>query len=627
MFEMSLEGSGLPKLPPLPKPSLDVVESESIRRISGPEAHVPPSPDLMPMFPVSTPDSYQLEVGSGGSWNGPAIPHVQPSITSPPHDGTSRPKVPLGNGIIGLKMLQLRNDSPSRNSKVPFDSQPEFLLDEGLPMPPDDATDSYEKLYFDHFHHRWPIIHRPSYEDQNPSHLLSALRLSTLMIGGWFSGTIEGMKYALEVHDYLMLNISTKLGEGNSKYIFQQDNLPSWLCQAALINIVFALHTGIEQNISRAAVLRSTLVSVLQELGFFRSETVWADEKPGYFIPMHLSKLGERQRLAAYLFKIDNYLSIIRAKPALLTKDDLHFTFQSTYAAWNSSRLDLFATRIEAEPTFRNQITMRDRIKDIYDWNIEAKDKPLLIEDIILCMCSMEPRIAEFWDKMRDCSFVYSLESFKTECPRHRLEALKLFLDRISCQLSRPVSLECEILPLRYYYGYEDAAEPGSQDAALARAKGLLFDAKMLYHCLCIQLNTDIRMLAQLAKDGSANSLMQLPEPQQQERENRGKSVTTWTTTSLARQSLLHATEILVLHQQNKDFDTRIMDPIVYVALAAGALAVWAYCMFSGDAGRSEGEKLFAELTNWCGRKRNGRDAWVGVGVGIPLDIGGREAV
>lgn len=162
------------------------------------------------MFPVNTPDSYHLEVGSGGSWDGPAIPNAQPSITSPPRNIIAGSKAAIANGMVGLKTLQLRKDSPPRCSKLPIDTRPEFL-DECLPMAPDDATDSYEKLYFDHFHHRWPIIHRPPYEDQNPKHVLSILRLSTLMIGGWFSKTAEGKKYALAVHDYLMLNISTKL--------------------------------------------------------------------------------------------------------------------------------------------------------------------------------------------------------------------------------------------------------------------------------------------------------------------------------------------------------------------------------------------------------------------------------
>ena len=266
---------------------------------------------------------------------------------------------------------------------------------------------------------------------------------------------------------------------------------------------------------------------------------------------------------------------------------------------------------------------MSDRIKEIFDGKIEPKDEPLLLEDIQLFMCSNQPKIADFWERMRNCCFTFSPTSFRDECPRPRLDALKLYLDRISCQLSNPVNLETEILPLKYYYGYEDKDEPGWQDAALARAKGLLFDAKMLYHLLNIQLNSDVRMLTQIAKDRFVDIRMQLPSSREQERENRGSSARTWTTTSLARRSLIHAAEVLVLHQQNKDFDTRTLDPIAYVALATAALAMWAYCMFSGDGGPDPSQALFAELTKWCGGNEKGRDAWIGVGVGIPLDIAG----
>jgi hypothetical protein len=43
-------------------------------------------------------------------------------------------------------------------------------------------------------------------------------------------------------------------------------------------------------------IMRNTLISVLREVGLFKTETVWRDEKPGYFPPLHLVRLGLRQR-------------------------------------------------------------------------------------------------------------------------------------------------------------------------------------------------------------------------------------------------------------------------------------------------------------------------------------------
>lgn len=50
------------------------------------------------------------------------------------------------------------------------------------------------------------------------------------------------------------------------------------------------------QLVSRAVILQGTLVSVLREVGFFRSATIWADEKPGTFKPFQLSLQEERKR-------------------------------------------------------------------------------------------------------------------------------------------------------------------------------------------------------------------------------------------------------------------------------------------------------------------------------------------
>jgi hypothetical protein len=266
---------------------------------------------------------------------------------------------------------------------------------------------------------------------------------------------------------------------------------------------------------------------------------------------------------------------------------------------------------------------MFERFKEIFNYKFEPKDEPMLIEDIQLYMCSNQPRIADFWVRMRNRCFIFSTNHYREECPRPRLDTLSHYLDRISSQLSDSVSFGAEILPLKHYYGYEEPTEPAWQSAAPVRAKGLLFDAKMLYHLLHFQLNSDVRMLIQIAKDRSENLPFQIPEIRQQEREQRVSSATTWTATSLARRSLCHAAAVLVLHQQNKELDIRTLDPIAYVALATAALVVWAYCTFGGESAPDPSVALFAELTKLCGGCEKGREAWIDMGAGIPTQIGG----
>lgn len=98
------------------------------------------------------------------------------------------------------------------------------------------------------------------------------------------------------------------------------------------------------------------MIATLREVEFFKKETAWVDEKPGYFVPMRLVKLGSRQRqvlpirldamltlfrLAAYLFKIDAYLSVLRDQPAVIFQEELHFSLPSAFGQYNADGLHI----------------------------------------------------------------------------------------------------------------------------------------------------------------------------------------------------------------------------------------------------------------------------------------------
>lgn len=280
---------------------------------------------------------------------------------------------------------------------------------------------------------------------------------------------------------------------------------------------------------------------------------------------------------------------------------------------------------MENEPVSRDTTAMSDRIKDVYQGTtVEPKDEPMLVEDILLYMCSNQSKVAGFWIKIRSCSFNFGMKSYKAECPRPRLDALKHRLNLISCRLSISNTVDLganDPLPLKHYYGYEEPTEPGWQDAAVYRVKSLVIDAVMLYHLLHIQLNADIRMFTQIAKDRSETVPFPLPEKRQREREQRVDSAKTWAGTSLARRTLCHSTEILVLHQNNTEWEIQTLDPIAYVALATAALVVWAYCIFSETLDPTV--TVFAELTKWCGANEKERGAFIGMGAGMPVQIDG----
>ncbi|EHK96125.1 hypothetical protein M7I_8179 [Glarea lozoyensis 74030] len=154
------------------------------------------------------------------------------------------------------------------------------------------------------------------------------------MIGAWSSQGGGAKMYSIVMQDYLVARIPVLLQKRHSGEQFQ-GTLPAAICQTAFFT------TGIERLVSSSMLILASLVTILHETEFFNPATVYKDEKLGYFLPMHHAALGERQRLAQYLFKIDKYFSILRGHRGIIPLDALHFPPPSSYALWNGDGLDV----------------------------------------------------------------------------------------------------------------------------------------------------------------------------------------------------------------------------------------------------------------------------------------------
>lgn len=69
-----------------------------------------------------------------------------------------------------------------------------------IPKPNLARNPAYMDTYFTHFHHRFPVIHRPSYEDHGKASVQPLLLSSIDMIGAWLYGTVESKDFAVVVH-------------------------------------------------------------------------------------------------------------------------------------------------------------------------------------------------------------------------------------------------------------------------------------------------------------------------------------------------------------------------------------------------------------------------------------------
>ena len=117
------------------------------------------------------------------------------SITTP-----SLFQVPNMNGLVDWSAVKIRDDSTASNASL--------VLDPDLANQPDPASETYLELYYAHFHHRWPIIHRPSLEEENSTGIVCS---SMTMIGAWLDGSLEAKKRAIDSHERLIADITSQL--------------------------------------------------------------------------------------------------------------------------------------------------------------------------------------------------------------------------------------------------------------------------------------------------------------------------------------------------------------------------------------------------------------------------------
>ncbi|CAL3970269.1 unnamed protein product [Diplocarpon coronariae] len=492
---------------------------------------------------------------------------------------------------------------------------PDKSSDENVPRP-DPAFARYVDAYFTHFHHHWTVIHRPTFNEEENTLVVSSAR----MIGAWLLG-----------HDTLVEQLLPRLCTVTSlDRLYQSLSLES--CQSALLNIIFTLYSGNDSLISRAITLKGILISALRQVGFFKPETAWIDEKSGYFLPMRLVRLGSRQRMASYLFKIDAYLSILRDQPAGLLPEELHFPIPSTFALYNADGLHTWESRQKREPIYRSQ----KPISKLIDETVSSpkNETPLLIEDIQTGLCAVQSNI---WKAGASSTCQMGL-AVRRDTLKRQLGSLKARLDNMMNEFSEDVNSEQEKhLILRHYHGYEDPAQLGWQNAAVARVEGLFFATAMLYHLCSLQLSAELRTLTNLAKDRRLGPVEEASNAHQQAREERVTAMKVWGSSPAARWSLCHAADVLVAHQNigrychhdRRGPTLRTLDPVANIALSLAGLVIWAYCTLNiqGCHMCMPGSAAIIELTRWSapGVHYEEKDTWIEEGKGCRVQLQGTQ--
>jgi hypothetical protein len=322
--------------------------------------------------------------------------------------------------------------------------------------------------------------------------------------------------------------------------------------------------------------------------------------------------------------------------------EELHYGLQQTYSLWNANGLQVWESRQANEPIFRCDKSLQSMINESSSDSVIFREYPILIEDIQVYICAIQPgiwKVCDHGEHSSDCEISIVLQK---DTLRRRLESLKVIINRIANQ--KPDSAEFgqeNCLPYRHYFGYEDHTQPGWQKVVIARANDLLFDTFILYDMFSLHLYAEIGLFTRLAKDQFLDPLREASQRHCQAREQRQVHIKEWVETPTARQALCHAVAILHAHQslnpefkENRASDIYSLDPIAYAGLAAGALVVWAYSTFNklGCEACLLGSRMnhfrVVELTNWttpCPQLEKEKETWLEMGAAMPVQLHGIE--
>jgi hypothetical protein len=109
-------------------------------------------------------------------------------------------RAPNVTGLVDWTAVKVRTDSNAQNSSSASGGELDLRLDRD--------SERYLELYYLHFHHRWPIFHRPSLAEEAT---VTIATLSMVMIGAWLEGSPEARKRALHLHEKLVAIIRPQL--------------------------------------------------------------------------------------------------------------------------------------------------------------------------------------------------------------------------------------------------------------------------------------------------------------------------------------------------------------------------------------------------------------------------------
>jgi hypothetical protein len=146
---------------------------------------------------------YNHDLDFPGGIQGIGDTHLEVAAPTNQSSSIEVPPRPKTNGLLdwtAIRVIRVRSDPERQGSSDAEDAESDGDAD------PFSAL--YLDLYYSYFHHRWPILHRASFDQEKcRPDVVSSMK----MIGAWLTGRPESRKYAVDIHDGLVARLLPRL--------------------------------------------------------------------------------------------------------------------------------------------------------------------------------------------------------------------------------------------------------------------------------------------------------------------------------------------------------------------------------------------------------------------------------
>ncbi|KAK5996887.1 hypothetical protein PT974_02234 [Cladobotryum mycophilum] len=439
-----------------------------------------------------------------------------------------------------------------------------------IPKVPHPSSDEVKKwasaavqTYFRGFHERWQVIHAPTFENEEES---PVVRASVFMIASWFHDDDRTRDLVFEIHGALVKRLLEDLANSDFNSVRPW---PIETCQAAMLNIIFAFESGREQSVTKARLLYSLLITVLRQNRVFSFEALKNQINthfPGAF----------PHGLATCAFKIDTYLSLLANQPPSLQREEMDLSLTSTFGMWNAYGIDVFLRRYPSEPLDRERFKMCDLALG----SQQPVSSGALVEDVQIRMLGTTNYIWILTQMRRNPNQAMGGAGDPKELISGRLRRCKLQLDNLAGLWKEPELHQQHIdYLLRAYLGPEDPSREGWKEMVQTRFMSFIFSTTVLYHLLSLHVYADIHTFMQDLPTGSPNESENLASPSHM----KWMEAQEWALSTDGRIAVMHAIFAYRVYgaASSPTGLSEVVDPIAYMALAAGAAVLWTWIMNS----------------------------------------------